>query len=217
MSKNLNNVYQTNPATTPDLEDLIYLGRLPYAPNDDYAIKWTDLQSNITAVGNVGEGTWNANTIQVNHGGTGVTSIPKFLVALSGIVSVPGSTWTLVPFDVVDFDTASSFSSNKFQPTVAGYYNFSLTVTLELIIGDTYVNLYSSLSKNGISVVSSIAPGLALPTSSDIFSASVSCYIYLNGTTDYVEGYVFQNAGGARNLIASGNGHYTFLTGSLSV
>ncbi len=94
---NIEQIYAANPASSMDGTDLLYLGRDPFGPNDDYAIKWVDMQSSIslaatqltgtipsarlsgsytgiTGVGTLTAGTWNGSTIGVAYGGTGLTS-----------------------------------------------------------------------------------------------------------------------------------------------
>ncbi len=75
MSQNIEQIYVANPAVAMASTDLLYLGRSPYNTADDFAITWSDMEASITAVGTVTSGTWNATTLAIAHGGTGVTSV----------------------------------------------------------------------------------------------------------------------------------------------
>lgn len=47
MSLNISQIYQNNPATTLNQDDLIYIGQYPYGTTNDSAIEYADLQNNI--------------------------------------------------------------------------------------------------------------------------------------------------------------------------
>lgn len=92
--------------------------------------------------------------------------------------------WTKISLQAELFDTNNSFDSTtnyRFQPTVAGYY---------MLIGNIYftttgINNYIAIYKNGNGVVY----GTAYPTASGASNpySSVTTFVYMNGTTDYVE------------------------------
>ena len=42
MSKNIDQIYTTNPITTNEPDDLLYVGQSPYGTGDDAAIKYSD-------------------------------------------------------------------------------------------------------------------------------------------------------------------------------
>ena len=102
------------------------------------------------------------------------------------------STFTKVTFNVEEFDTNSNYdtSTSRFTPTVAGYYQFNWQldiggVSTTLNLCDIYKNGVRQKRSSGISVTNgeSYVNGAAL--------------IYLNGTTDYTELYVYISGAGA--------------------
>ena len=127
-------------------------------------------------------------------------NMPACRVYNSNTFTVANSTFTKVPFNTKDFDTANAFdtTNNRFTPQVAGYYQITARASTG---GNATGQMTSSLYKNtsteyvrGIqvanSVVSSICP-------------CVSGLVYLNGSTDYVEYFVFQSTGSTLTYIAN--------------
>ena len=111
-------------------------------------------------------------------------------------------TFTKILIDTEEFDLGSCFNtvSSRFQPTQAGYYN--ITAGIALATGAGFV--YPALVKNGI-----LAKGGNTTTVNALnTSANVAALVYLNGTTDYVEFYVFQNAGVGHLAIAGAANTY---------
>lgn len=92
-------------------------------------------------------------------------------------------TFTKVTFDTEEFDTNNNFASSRFTPTVAGYYQISGGVNTggagEIMVVEVYKN-GSSSKRFGNSNTSSNS------------QISGSALIYFNGSTDYVEMYVYQ-------------------------
>lgn len=90
MSQNISQLYTASPATSMQANDLLYFGRSPYNTADDFAIKWSDLQTSITAVGTVTTGTWAASIITGTYGGTGVNNGSK-LITIGGNLTFSGA------------------------------------------------------------------------------------------------------------------------------
>ena len=114
--------------------------------------------------------------------------------AQTGIATV---TTTKITFDTEEFDTNNNFASSRFTPTVAGYYQVnggatvnSITPTISCII-----NIYKNGSnyKNGCT---------AKPSTSNYATSIASTLVYLNGSTDYVELYIYGDVGVSYSLIA---------------
>ena len=133
-------------------------------------------------------------TIQQNGATLGVYgNIPAFSAVSSGTQNISSSTYTKVQFATENFDTNSNFdnsTNHRFTPTVAGYYQLNATLNCEgagsqsIFVGMFY--------KNG----SENAPGLRfmdIRVSSTLIRTTGSTLIYMNGTTDYVEIYVWIN------------------------
>jgi len=114
-------------------------------------------------------------------------------------------TWTKIQFNTKLFDTNTNFDAGtnyRFTPTVAGYYQINATITGPS--GGTYcaVSIYKtgSLYIPG-GFISNLGAG-SMPT--------VSGVLYLNGSTDYVECYGYQNTGGSASMLTSGQSQSYF-------
>lgn len=115
-----------------------------------------------------------------------------------GDQTVSANTWTKVNLETEVFDTNNNFSSSRFTPTVAGYYQLSGC----LYAGGSYQSC--ALYKNGSQYA-------AIGTNTTQGWAQGSCLVYLNGSTDYVELYGFTNGTSFYTGAA-----YVYLTGSLT-
>ena len=109
---------------------------------------------------------------------------PAFSAYLSANQTAPSlGVWTKVAFDAELFDTNSNFTSGKFTPTVAGYYQVNATV--QFAAGST--SLCSvAIYKNG-----SVTSQGTTFTPSTVYAFSHSALIYMNGSTDYLELYAY--------------------------
>lgn len=110
---------------------------------------------------------------------------PAFSAYASASQTVTTSTPTKVAIDTENFDTNSNFdtTTNRFTPTVAGYYQVN-----GILVGSgatTMTALLAFFYKNGAAyrrqgIVTSF-------TAANNSQVSVSEVIYMNGTTDYLE------------------------------
>ena len=107
---------------------------------------------------------------------------PAFSAYQSSNQTITSSTYTKVTFDTEVFDTNSNFASSTFTPTVAGYYQINACVAPASATTYTVIKLY----KNGSAFYNGGAgPGLTNSQS------NVSGVVYMNGTTDYVDVYLY--------------------------
>ncbi len=113
---------------------------------------------------------------------TGTMSIngPAFSAYKSATQSITTTTFTKVTFQTEEFDTNSNFASSTFTPTVAGYYQVQFAVAPDTTTSNTQAAIY----KNG--TVYKRVFSTASSTQSE-----VTCLVYLNGSTDYIEAYAF--------------------------
>ena len=152
------------------------------------------LQSNGTTVATLTSSGVNAG-IQVAS-----FAAPAFSAYQSSAQTPSANTYTKIIFQTKEFDTNNNFTSSTFTPTVAGYYQINLTAT------STAENLsLVSIYKNGSNYKN------VGQTNGTSYGASVSCLIYCNGSTDYIEGYIYITSSTA--TIA--NSQYTYINGSL--
>src|ERR1700687_595838 len=94
------------------------------------------------------------------------------------------NTWTRLGWSIKDFDTNNSFAADRFTPTTAGKYLLTLTLECAATTGICAAAIY----KNGASYTYS---QIWTPSGSVDNFPSVSAVVDMNGTSDYVEAYVF--------------------------
>ncbi len=94
-------------------------------------------------------------------------------------------------FDVEDYDTNNvmSLANGRFQPDKAGYYNVSAIWIMSHIGAGVQITY---LLKNGI-IYSILGRGVIVSGQYNGFGGSDT--VYLNGGSDYVEIFAFQNSG----------------------
>jgi hypothetical protein len=128
---------------------------------------------------------------------------PAFSAYQSSPQTLSGATLTKILFQTEEFDTNNNFASSTFTPTVAGYYQVqgkiqtsaSYTAGIVAIYKNGAVYKYGSYNAN--------ATGVASP--------SMSCLVYCNGSTDYVELYASVTTGQALDATSA----MTWFQGSL--
>ena len=134
-------------------------------------------------------------------------NMPAFSAYRSGTnQSLVTATFTKVQLNTEEFDTNNNFDSTtnyRFTPTIAGYYQISGSVGLN----GTNTRLLASIYKNGTEYLR------GTDGSVNITQAIVSALVYFNGSTDYVELYVYATFVGTSD-ITSGQ-KYNYLTGSM--
>jgi hypothetical protein len=124
-------------------------------------------------------------------------NMPTFSAYANVATTTTNGAYTKIAFQVKEYDTNNNFDATtnyRFTPTVAGYYqvNSSIVFASGISTGTALTTIY----KNG----TEYKRGNSLTFSAAInASASVSALVYLNGSTDYIEIYVYQNSGGSVN------------------
>lgn len=143
---------------------------------------------------------------------TGVTSTgPAFSAyQFTQQTGITNTTNTKVNLDLEIFDTNSNFASSRFTPTIAGYYQFNGAVAVPSTSNN--LGLCALLFKNG----SGHAAGSSgLGSVGQLYASStVSDLIYLNGSSDYVELYVYGAQSGSYSLVNSK--YQTYFSGFLA-
>jgi hypothetical protein len=118
---------------------------------------------------------------------------PAFSATRTAAQTISAATWTKIQFSTEEFDTNNCYdptTNYRFTPNVAGYY--LITVIAETNASST---MCVAVYKNGSTYrrVWSSNPGTGM-------SGIVTSLVYMNGSTDYVEGYVYQNSTAALYL-----------------
>jgi len=129
-------------------------------------------------------------------------NMPAFSAYMTSNQTFTANTWTKVQLNsksgTYGFDTNSNFDATtnyRFTPTVAGYYQLNAFVNAS---GTVYMSFY----KNG-SQTMQVANSLGVPSGSILLS--------MNGSTDYVELYIYCATG--QTISASLN--YNSMNGSM--
>lgn len=141
-------------------------------------------------------------TMKLARGNAGATTQDILTVDAAGKVAFPQNivpvfrgyataavipTGTLItPSITENFDLGGFFTNapNKFQPTIAGYYQFNASVYFNALPSNGYVKL----RKNGGTFVGG--------TQGNNYMSQASALVHLNGTTDYVDIILYQSSGG---------------------
>ena len=137
-------------------------------------------------------GTGNTNLTYPSTGGTVMVSgnQPAFSAYLNTSQTLSAYTFTKITLNAEEYDTANAFDSTtnyRFTPQVAGYYQFNAAWTA----GTAGTNMTVAIYKNG----SEAKRGQNVQASAAIMT--VSCLIYMNGSTDYAEFYATTQLGQA--------------------
>jgi hypothetical protein len=141
-----------------------------------------DTSGSITIAAPAVSGT-NTLTLPASTGTVMVNGPAFFAYKNSGNQSITSATATKATFDTELFDTNSNFASSRFTPTVAGYYQINANVSTSTSgsVSRVIVTLY----KNGAEYT--YFQDLLITS----YRYGGSTLVYLNGTTDYVEVYVY--------------------------
>jgi hypothetical protein len=129
------------------------------------------------------------------NGGVAGTG-PAFSAYSSSATTVSNATWTKIAFQTEEYDTNNNYDKDtnyRFQPTVAGYYQVNGQTTYGITSNTLWA--VSAIYKNGSAYkygVNSLGTGNGLLVNS-------SSLVYLNGSTDFVEFYSYQNSGSSQS------------------
>jgi hypothetical protein len=140
-----------------------------------------------------------ALTSQIPVAGSG----PAFAACGSAMQSIPNSAWTKIAYNTKIFDTANCYDATtnyRFTPTVAGYYQINAQVLMA--IGASTTIYYMQIYKNGAAYL--YATGVT-PNGTSQTIISGNGLIYCNGTTDYLEVFIYQSSGGTASCGSTGN------------
>jgi hypothetical protein len=150
----------------------------------------------IPAVANAVTETYiNTGAVTQSKLGAGVAGTgPAFSAYASTSQTITSMAFTKVAINTELFDTNGNFdtSTNRFTPTVAGYYQVNGFVRMAATV-NTIIQALAIIFKNG----GAFARGNDIVLSSstfNLFTASISEVVYLNGTTDYIELYGYLQA-----------------------
>jgi hypothetical protein len=115
--------------------------------------------------------------------------------------AITTATATKCQFDTETFDPKGDYdnaTNYRYTPSVAGVYLVSITPTLTDVGDGKFA--YGQIRKNGSTIMTGYkGNGMAIDT-----TVGGAFLVEMNGTTDYLEAFVYHNHGSNRNLSASG-------------
>ena len=156
---------------------------------------WTEAMringSGGVSIGNTTDpGATNLSVTGEIYAGKGIGGIPLFRASASTTQTISNNTTTKVAFDTVVYDTNSNYNTSTYRwtPNIAGYYE----ITIDLVFNGVASGVFAPLlEKNG----SSIAAYDVANFGANYPSGMLTYIVYMNGTTDYVEAFIYQNSG----------------------
>jgi hypothetical protein len=156
---------------------------------------WYDTTTGILKIRNAADNAWvtfasgaiaDASIAQAKLAANVAGNGPAFSAYSTTGQSFSNGTSTKIQFQNEEFDTASCFdnaTNYRFTPNVAGYYQVNVCWGTSSTLSSVIIALF----KNG----SDFKRG----SSGTLGTAAMSALVYMNGTTDYVEGYVYNFSG----------------------
>lgn len=150
-------------------------------------------------------GTVTQTMLGTNVAGNG----PAFSAYQNASQTIANVTWTKIQCSTEEFDIASCYdnvTNYRFTPNVAGYYQVNINCSMNTGAGTQLSTIY----KNG----AEFKRGQRISNGAGALGTSGSALIYFNGTTDYVEMYVYQDSGSSTTLNA-GNVALNYFQASL--
>jgi hypothetical protein len=138
---------------------------------------------------------------------------PAFSAYSASSQNLSNATTTKIQLDAELFDTSNCFDSTtsyRFTPNVSGYYQINANITLGSSgWSSSYANAY--IYKNG----SLFAASGIQPNNGNWVLANISCLVYMNGSTDFIELYSEHN-GATTNPLGTITGYiWTYMNASL--
>ena len=131
--------------------------------------------------------------------------VPVFSTYASAAQTLTAATWTKIAFNTEEFDTNSNYNTTnyRFTPTVGGYYQVNISMKVEGVTNRMIVGLYKngSLYKTGDDIQATYGRNI-----------TGSFMVQLNGSTDYIEAYMYDHGGGSNAVSVS---HQTHFSGGL--
>ena len=154
----------------------------------------------------------NTLTLPASTGKVGISG-GVFSAFVDTAQTITNNSTTKIQLDGENFDPESEFDSTtnyRYTPSVSGYYQVNFGVRLSPGASISASNqLISLLYKNGASICRSHN---RQDNTSASMSASGSEIVFLNGSTDYIELYVYQSTGVSCTTTDSSNAG-TYLSG----
>ena len=134
-----------------------------------------------------------AGTVLTSASDITPSAVSGFSARLSASQSIPHNTTTKLQYDSEDFDIASEYdnaTNYRFTPQTAGYYQVNLWQTMQSQNGSSSIYTALELKKNGSTEVY-ITQSINSVVGQEM-SSGINHIMYFNGSTDYIEAYMYQ-------------------------
>ena len=112
--------------------------------------------------------------------------------------SISASTWTQRTFGTVLEDSNSYWASNTYTPLTAGYYYVSYVDGFAFVSSGNVFEI--AIYKNGSLYAQQLSVSMGTANS----TLNVSTIVQMNGSTDYIQFYVYQTTVGNLNALGTG-------------
>lgn len=167
----------------------------PNTPSAGSVVTASIADSNVTTA-KIADANITQAKLASNVAGTG----PAFWVYGNTNQVIASATYTKVILNTELFDTNNNFDTTnyRFTPTVAGFYQVN-AVCEAYAAGSTITAGFGNLYKNG----TLYSRGSAFSGSQTEYYGHISTLVYMNGTTDYLELYMYVASGGTITLYGS--------------
>jgi hypothetical protein len=155
-----------------------------------------------------------AGTTVMTITSTGVTTqvgAPAFSAYQSSSqTGISNASNTKLLFQTEEFDTNNNFASSTFTPTIAGYYQINAACYINATA--TITNALIQVNKNGVSY--KLGGYASLSTGVAETGVTVNTLVYCNGTTDYLDVFLFW-AGPSGTVSTNATINRTYFNGSM--
>jgi hypothetical protein len=121
---------------------------------------------------------------------------PTFSAYYNASQTISRQSFTKIQFNAEEWDTNNNYdnSNYRFTPTVAGYYQISCRIQFAGASNST-TETFITIYKNGSGYKRLISFGNAVNAQDSMYpSPGGSLLVYCNGTTDYIEVYVYYDS-----------------------
>jgi hypothetical protein len=130
---------------------------------------------------------------------------PAFAAHITTASTLAHNVSTKIPFGTELFDTNSNYdtANYRFTPTIAGYYQVNLATNFNVTNSRVYyiatdITRSGTIVRRGVLSTASSGAGTELALNS-------TALVYMNGTTDYLEAYMYQYDYTASSTISYSN------------
>lgn len=129
---------------------------------------------------------------------------PAFSAYVGGAQSIAASTFVKLACNTKEFDTNSNYDTTlfRFTPTIPGYY----IVTGEFILAVSSATILCSIFKNGAEFKRGAQSSGSTVSGQ---AGAVSAIVFMNGTTDFLELFVYQSSGATQNITTGSSAQST--------